>query len=329
VSSRVTTSRLSGFDDPRLGREAWNTLLHRGSSNVVFLTWEWQRAWWESFDRSGLMLVLAENDGEPVALAPFFEEEGLIYFVGSGGSDYLDFIGDVRGEGVLEALIAAAIEEASSFRGLRLYHVPEHSTMGERLRGAAVSLGLAVEDEIGMSAPALDLTSDAGQAALKKKSLLRHENFFRREGGLEILHFRSADDVAARLEAFFAQHIERWSGTPFPSLFHENQQKDFYRALTRWGAVGGWLRFTEVRWRGASIAFHFGSSYAGTFLWYKPSFDLALARHSPGEVLLRQLLLAALEEKAHTFDFGLGDEAFKERFATETNRVRNWSLSPS
>jgi CelD/BcsL family acetyltransferase involved in cellulose biosynthesis len=38
------------------------------------------------------------------------------------------------------------------------------------------------------------------------------------------------------------------------------------------------------------------------------------------------LLLAAMAEKAHTFDFGLGDEAFKSRFATRVNRVRNWGL---
>ena len=75
------------------------------------------------------------------------------------------------------------------------------------------------------------------------------------------------------------------------------------------------------------VAFHFGMSFNGSFLWYKPSFDLALARRSPGEVLLRQLLLAAQAEAAHTFDFGLGDEPFKYRFATDVPRVRTWTLS--
>ena len=50
------------------------------------------------------------------------------------------------------------------------------------------------------------------------------------------------------------------------------------------------------------------------------------ARHSPGEVLLRQLLIAAMAENAEVFDFGLGDEAFKSRFATHVCRVRNWGL---
>ena len=61
-------------------------------------------------------------------------------------------------------------------------------------------------------------------------------------------------------------------------------------------------------------------------MWYKPSFAIDLARHSPGEALLRQLLLAAIEEKACAFDFGLGEEAFKSRFATGIRYVRNWGL---
>jgi CelD/BcsL family acetyltransferase involved in cellulose biosynthesis len=88
------------------------------------------------------------------------------------------------------------------------------------------------------------------------------------------------------------------------------------------------LRFTRVDWNDRPIAFHFGFCHAGRFLWYKPSFAIDLARRSPGEVLLRHLLLAAAAEGATAFDFGLGNEAFKHRFATHTRRVRTWGLYP-
>ena len=131
------------------------------------------------------------------------------------------------------------------------------------------------------------------------------------------------------LDSFFAQHIARWQATPFPSLFREPAQRQFYRTLSTQAADTGWLRFTRLDWDGHPIAFHFGACYEGSYLWYKPSFDVELARQSPGEVLLRQLLLAAMVEGAETFDFGLGDEAFKQRFATRTERVRNWGLYPA
>jgi CelD/BcsL family acetyltransferase involved in cellulose biosynthesis len=53
-----------------------------------------------------------------------------------------------------------------------------------------------------------------------------------------------------------------------------------------------------------------------------------LAKRSPGEVLLRQLILAAVDEGATTFDFGLGEEPFKARFANRVEQVRTWSLCP-
>jgi CelD/BcsL family acetyltransferase involved in cellulose biosynthesis len=98
--------------------------------------------------------------------------------------------------------------------------------------------------------------------------------------------------------------------------------------VTQTASDSGWLRFTRIDWNGKAIAFHFGFSYGGVYLWYKPSFDISLARRSPGEVLLRQLFLAAASEGAHTFDFGLGDEAFKDRFATRRDRVHTWALLP-
>jgi CelD/BcsL family acetyltransferase involved in cellulose biosynthesis len=114
--------------------------------------------------------------------------------------------------------------------------------------------------------------------------------------------------------------------TDSPSLFGEPAQRLFYRRLCERLSASGWLRFTRLCWQGRPIAFHFGFLYSGNFLWYKPSFDILLARHSPGEVLIRQLLLLALEEGAHTFDFGLGNEAFKQRFATATPVVKVYGL---
>src|SRR5205823_4616775 len=82
----VRAGVLEGFDDPTLGPAAWEDLLGRGESPVVFLTWHWQRSWWDSFGRGQLLLIVVESQGRVVALAPLFAEAGMIFFVGSGGS---------------------------------------------------------------------------------------------------------------------------------------------------------------------------------------------------------------------------------------------------
>jgi CelD/BcsL family acetyltransferase involved in cellulose biosynthesis len=90
----------------------------------------------------------------------------------------------------------------------------------------------------------------------------------------------------------------------------------------------GWLRFTRLEWNAHPIAFHFGASYAGRYLFGIPSFAIELERQSPGEVLLRQLIMAAIEEQAAIFDFGIGAEAYKFRFATDQERLVTWGIYP-
>lgn len=327
----VDVRLLSGFDDPLLLPENWDRLLRHGDTDVVFLTRPWQLAWWQCFGRGKLLLLAAERGGEAVALAPLFADAGMIFFAGSGGSDYLDFVGDVGDPDVLAAILEAASQQAPDFVGFRFYHVPDSSRTGQRLQEAAGRLGLVCFDEGDLPAPALALAGqpEAAQAAIAKASLVRHERFFRREGGLQVEHLREGQAILPHLEELFAQHIARWQGTPYPSLFHQPAQREFYRRVTLLAADAGWLRFTRLVWNGRPIACHFGFSYGDSYLWYKPAFAVDLARRSPGEVLLRQLLLAAVDEGAHTFDFGLGDEPFKRRFATHVATVRTWGLYPA
>jgi CelD/BcsL family acetyltransferase involved in cellulose biosynthesis len=170
---------------------------------------------------------------------------------------------------------------------------------------------------------------EAFRTAANKKSLVRHERALAHSGLLRVSHLTAGPETAQHLDEFFQQHIDRWSITSSPSLFLQASWRDFYLKLIENPAHSSWLRFARIEWNGRSVAFHFGFHYRGEFLWYKPSFDIALARSSPGEVLLRQLLLQADQEGADAFDFGLGEEQFKLRFASEVRSVRTWGLYPS
>lgn len=321
--------RLNGFDDPACAPEHWAALLEQGDTDAVFLTPTWQHVWWEVFGRGQLMLLVADRDSHPVAIAPLFSDSGMVYFVGSGGSDYLDFVGDISDQDLLAALLSAARTLTPDFVGFRFYHVPDTSRTGERLKEVAARLGLLCVDEGGMPAPALDLTNaTVAQAAPNKKSLRRHANAMDRMGAVTVRHLCDGPTIREHLSEFFEQHIARWAATPYPSLFLDSRQRSFYERLTEAGSRAGWLRFCRLDLNGSAVAYHFGTSYRGCYLWYKPTFEIGMAQHSPGEVLLRQLLLAAIDEGAHTFDFGLGDESFKQRFATHTHSVRTWGLYP-
>ncbi len=321
-ASVVTTDDLA--DGLRLG---WNEALAGSPTRSIFMTLEWQRAWWATFG-AGRLIVVAQRAGAEIAIAPMYAHEGMLFFVGSGGSDYLDFLGRPSAE-AMAGLLRHTIELCPDFVGIRLYHVPDSSPTGEMLEGVAERLGLRLFDEGGLPAPLLDAgNGEALETAANKKSLVRHERGLQRSGALEVVHETEPDAIHPYLDAFFEQHVQRWDATPYPSLFLEQKQRRFYRSIVDEVGPTGRIRFTRVSLDGRPIAFHFGMSYGGSFLWYKPTFDIALAKHSPGEVLMRNLLIRAKAEGALVFDLGLGDEPFKARFASRTPWVKTWGLYP-
>lgn len=319
---------MNGFEDPALLPEEWNALLALGSTDVVFLTWQWQKAWWEAFGRGKLLLIIAKQEEKNIAIASMFADEGMIFFTGSGGSDYLDFIGNIQDPNILEGMLALAMKCVPGFVGFRFYHVPEYSSSNGILEYVANLNGWDFYHEGELFSPVMGFAEDpaAANAAPNKKSLLRHEGWFKRNGILTIEHLTRASGILPQLNSFFEQHIKRWEQTPYPSLFLDLKKRFFYQRLVEIASASGWLRFTRVVWNDHSIAYHFGFNYKGSFFWYKPSLDISLSNYSPGEVLLRQLLLKSINENAHTFDFGLGEESFKERFATSKIKVNTWGV---
>jgi CelD/BcsL family acetyltransferase involved in cellulose biosynthesis len=56
-------------------------------------------------------------------------------------------------------------------------------------------------------------------------------------------------------------------------------------------------------------------------IWYKPSFDITHAAHSPGLVLMRHLIDYAVGHDRRELDFTVGDEPFKRRFTNLTRKT--------
>jgi CelD/BcsL family acetyltransferase involved in cellulose biosynthesis len=333
MMSTFQTRILDGFDDPAFGQDQWEALLQKNKTDIIYMTCHWQRAWWETYQHRGqLLLIAAERDGEIVAVAPFYTHAGMVYFVSSEfESDYLDFIGDISEPEVLDALLQTARDCVQNFQGFAFYFVPDRSGTAEWLKQAAARLGLSCYEKYSDPAPVLDLAEqpDIARAAVTNKRLRYHERLLHRDEPIEVHRMQDGEAILCNLTEFFQQHIARWEGTANPSRFVDPKTRLLIERFTRAAAHTGWLRFTRVDWKGRPIAFHYGYCYRGRYFWGIASFAPGVARYSPGQVLLRQLLLAAIEEGARTFDFGTGNAAFKLRFATHINYVRRWNLYPS
>jgi CelD/BcsL family acetyltransferase involved in cellulose biosynthesis len=314
--------------------EAWNALVP-SSGGTVFQTFEWHAAWWSVFGGDYELRVLLAWDGTRLAaVAPWaVSSDGReLQFLGSGdyASDYCDFPADPACPEAIDAFADWMFQNRRAWRRVDFRNFPSHSSHRPRLEARLRQRSPWVVSEIEADAPTRVLgNADADREVLNKSSLKRHFKHFARAGRLEFVHLGSEADVAPLLEPFFRQHIERRALAGGKSQFLDAKQKALYRELVRRLAPRGWLRFGVVRLDGEPIAFHLGFEYGARFIWYKPAFSALHAKRSPGEVLLRFLLEDAVARGLAEFDFTVGNDTFKYRFANRVrtnHRIRVYSL---
>lgn len=312
----IRVESLSDFS--RVGKGEWDAMLAEGATRTVFQTLQWHEAWWQVFGRDRqLHLFVARQDDRPVAaLALCQGRDRTLRFVGHGRSDYLDVVGGARPE-ARQALWAAVRDLPAGWRRIDLRYVPEDSpTLGD-LEALGVST-LRTETSI---CPSLRVGRPEDLAAvLRKKSLRRHHGWFAKQPDADVAHLTTAEEILPHLDGFFDQHVRRWANTPHPSLFGSQQMREFFRAVTERLDGTGWLCFTRLTVAGRCVACHFGLRFDGRLVWYKPSFEIELKKHSPGEAMIAELLHHVQREELAELDFSVGDEAFKQRFQ---NHVRH------
>jgi len=322
----MRTQISSSLDSLGLGEKPWNTLVSGSPTDSIFQTYEWVSSWEECFKGEHEPLYISVRDSsEVVAVAPLTVSRGplnqrVIRFLGDGRADYCDFLYAGNRPKVLEAICQVLFAERGRWDEIRLNSIPAESPTVEVLQDICRRSGYYVLQRQLHLSPTLTIKGHEAEALtiLNKASLRRRQNYFQRIGALT---FKTVigKDVLLYLNGFFEQHIDRWAGSTTPSLFLDERNKVFYRELATVMADKEWIALSIVELNGRPLAMHYGFDYGNKFLWYKPSFDPAQKKHSPGLVLLKYLMGYAFARKREEFDFTIGDEPFKARFA---NKVR-------
>lgn len=298
----------------------WNALVQQNATNTVFQTFEWFDAWWEAFAAGHrLFFLILRKGGHIIGFAPLMITDARrLQFVGTGNADYLDFVITSDRSECISVICAVLHRNRSRWSDARFCNLPERSTTVAELRGALQDANLYGIEEAHVRCPAMRLDSEHGKRAqdlINRYSMRRALNWYRRNGTLKFRHVTTASEVERLLPVFFDQHVARWRAEGRPSQFEQPGQRRFYSHLAGAAHEAGWLLFSVVEFNGVPIAFHYGFDYARTIVWYKPSFDVSLSHHSPGLVLIRQLIEDGQTRARQELDFTIGEEPFKKRFA--------------
>ena len=323
----ITVRRHHALEE--IGETAWEELLGRAARASVFQTYAWNACWWAAKQnpRRRLVLLSAWENGELIALAPLFHQQsalrGDLCFLGHGNADYLDFVVARGREDAAATLLTAAGSIEERWQRFHLVDLPAWSVVRQALESTGAPGTLSRGDDTACPGLVRRPGEQTFLLTTRHKMLRNNSKVLARAGRVETQHLSGAAAIEPHLEGFFATHVRRWSGTAYPSLFLQEENRRFYRCLTE-KMPPERLMFTVVTLDGRPVAYHFGFVYGGSLLFYKPTYDVESRRLSPGSTLLVELFQWCEARGLEEFDFTRGDEAFKDRFANHVDHNASW-----
>lgn len=135
------------------------------------------------------------------------------------------------------------------------------------------------------------------------------------------LSFKIATSPAScepMLEALFAQKSMRFAAQGVADPLAMPGVQAFVRDLTRTKVGEGQIQLAALQLDDRIIAVHWGAVYRGRFYFLLPALDVGeTARHSPGGLLINNLLEWAFSEGLTLFDFTIGDEPYKTHWCEQ------------
>ena len=139
---------------------------------------------------------------------------------------------------------------------------------------------------------------------------------------------RRPSEVRWAMAALTELHARRWRGQHTSTIFSSSAAaRRFYAEAARKYAERGMLDLTLLEVDGRPVAGSLGFVDRDTYYYYLPAWEPELAPLAPSSLLLAHLVERAYERGLQRFDFMLGDEPYKARWATEERQTVNLVVS--
>jgi CelD/BcsL family acetyltransferase involved in cellulose biosynthesis len=302
----------------------------------VFYTYEWALAMQRAY-RAALnpLLVLASEGDRLVGLAALaaYRDRREVHFLSSTTADYCDFLSAPCDR---ETLIHATLTELSKQQVGKVVfaNLPGDSVSAEILKTSSSTTGFHTLSRLAYKCAGVSLGSqnerENTKASLFGKKIRRYLAALEREGPVTIQHLKHSREIEEALLQFSKAHVARFLATGRASNLARPERRVFLRELTDLLSPSGSVALTRLMAGDRPVAWNYGFQFAGTWFWYQPTFDSKFEQSSPGICLLSKIIAESCDNPDITrVDLGLGDEAYKERFANGTRETLHVTLSKS
>jgi len=312
--------------------QEWSNLLPRSHNDTIFLTFEWLSTWWKHFkDNRELRVLTARNeDGELIGIAPLMIYRRrllsllslkVMEFLGSGHSDYLDFILlKGREEEILGAFFRYLREHGDEWDLLDLVDIPEDSMTLRYVR----KLTLKHMDRIENVCPYITLPKswDSFLLSLPKKRRRNFQYYLRRLKRDFSFQFGTVGggDLQEKIDRLYSLHESRWRTKGTLGVFSDRKFAQFHRDIILKSFERGWLRLYYISLNGNIVSVLYAFRYGQRICYYQSGFDPEYSKYSLGTITIGCCIESAISEGVKEFDFLRGDEPYKYDWGA--NRAR-------
>ena len=323
-------------EDPHVV-DSWNELVMRLERPEIFFTHEWALAASRAFSDTVRPLVFLAYDAQRLcgiaSLATHPESTHTAFFLNANTADYCDILTDPANRSQALVTIFSAIQK-SGIENLVLANVPSDSPTLRELPRIAESLRYHLHSRAAYDCGLILFGGDEERQAIlqsvrRKDREKRGLKKMAQLGSVRLTHL-ATEQAEMDLTPMFSAQISRFLATGRISPLVLPERRSFLTQLSRLLGQAGWLKISRLEVNGQPVAWNYGSWFCGSWFWYLPTFEPQYEHLSPGSCLLRLLVEeGCADQSVERLDLGLGDEAYKERFANSVCPTRYVHLSTS
>lgn len=325
---------------------SWGALLERSSANSIFLSWDWLWNWWHIYaqDRDELRVLVWQQDGEVIGIAPFYirkkrfakvlpirqlrflgtQEEGE----GDVGSDYMDLICIAGREDEFVSAVWSSIAAQNLCDEMRFDRMDMAARSVPLLQRAALEAACALYPCEEFRSPYIKLPSTWDEYLKSLSSSLRYKirNERRQLQNAEQEPFRIASneqEAKQALDDLIHLHQKRWTGRGHTGSFSNSQFERFHRQLAPALLGKGRLQLATLNEKDETRAVLYNFFFANKIFFYQSGIDTAPGAPAYGYLLHSYCIEQAIDTGMSEYDFlpKGGSDDYKDRFANDSRTV--------
>lgn len=319
-------------------QQEWDTLLQESHLNLPFLTYAFQRAWWQHLGggewQAAELYILTgrSDDGALIGIAPLFQADGRLLLIGSHEiADYLDLISSSAHLGAFTHAVVQHLLADETWSELDFYNLLDESASIAALQAAAETSGLKVSEAVLQACPYIPLPGSFDAYLESIDSKQAHELRRKvRKAARNVLpvtteFITQADELDQALEDFFGLMAQEQDKLEFLKPAMRAQME----AVARAAFAGGWLQLIFLKVGRQRAAAYLNFDYDNRIWGYNAGFSNAHAQLSPGWLMMAEMMEWCTANRRSVFDFMRGDEEYKYRFGAVNRYVKRVTLRRS